>query len=276
MEMRKSWRRLIYLVIAVWLINFGNFIAKQQEELLLEHQLQVDSLEKELLAARADLKAVEEVYRDSLQMIIKNLYEKETYGTGGFEIASHEDIDVLYEIIMSAALDFTSLLENTGNYFDERKQYIETVPSIWPMEYDNALRITSGFGWRISPFTEELQWHTGIDMASVYNAKIIAPADGVVVECWPPPDHYWHGHSDLGGMLIIEHSDGIRTVYGHLSKTFVWGKDTVKRGQTLGIIGDTGKARGIHLHYEVFKDGSHVNPIDYLSSNRILVMSDTR
>lgn len=275
MEMRKSWRRLIYLVIAVWFINFGNFIANQQKDLLLEHQLEIDSLKEELSMAKADLEATREDYRDSLCMIVKNLYEEETYGTGGFEVGSQGNIDVLYEVIMNATLDFTSLLENVENYFDKRKEYIETVPSIWPLEYDSALRITSGFGWRISPFTDGEHWHTGIDVASVYNAGIMATADGVVVDCWPAPDGYYRGHPVLGGTVVIKHSDGFRTVYGHMNKVFVHEGQVVERGQMIGIVGDTGKARGRHLHYEVKKDGNHVDPIDYLSSNRILVMFDT-
>lgn len=288
----KSWktlsslikRRLIYLVLVIFLLDFMNIMAEQQRDLMLEYQQEVGSmetelsmvkadLEAELSMARADLEDTQIAYTESLRKIVKNLYEGETYGTGGFEIGPHEDIDILYEVIMAASLDFTIMLENTENYFDKRKEYVEQIPSIWPMEFSTALRITSGFGWRLSPFTEKMQYHSGIDIASMWNSKIIAPADGIVVEAWPPPNRYWQGHLILGGMLKIKHVNGFETVYGHMAKVFVHEGDEVVRGQVIGIIGDTGKAKGRHLHYEVLKDGKLVNPIDYLSSNRVLVMS---
>ena len=269
-------QRLIYLVLTIFLLDFANILADQRRDLIIGHQQEIDGLEAELSMTKADLEDTQEVYTESLRKIVKNLYENETYGTGGFEIGSHEDIDVLYEVIMTASLGFTTLLENTENYFNKRTEYIEQVPSIWPVEYDSTVRITSGFGWRLSPFMGNIQYHAGIDIASVWNAKIIASADGVVMDAWPSPDSYWEGHPVLGGALKIRHTDGFETVYGHLSKLYVHEGDAVVRGQVIGVIGDTGKAKGRHLHYEVWKDMSVVNPIDYLSSNRILVMSGTR
>lgn len=277
----KSWRslsgltrrRLIYIVLAFFLLDFVNILASQERDQTLKHQQEINSLKVELLMAKADLEDTQVAYEDSLRKIVKNLYEEETYGTGGFEIGSHEDIDVLYEVLMSASFDFTSMLENTENYFDKRKEYIEQVPSIWPMEYDNTMRITSGFGWRLSPFTGDIQYHSGIDIASVWNAEVNSSANGIVIETWPPPDGYWRGHPVLGGTVVIKHANGVKTVYGHMSKTLVLKGDVVVRGQVIGIVGATGKAKGRHLHYEVLKNGGYVNPIDYLSSNRILVMS---
>lgn len=277
----KSWRslsgltrrRLIYIVLAFFLLDFVNILASQERDQTLKHRQEINSLKVELLMAKADLEDTQVAYEDSLRKIVKNLYEEETYGTGGFEIGSHEDIDVLYEVLMSASFDFTSMLENTENYFDKRKEYIEQVPSIWPMEYDNTMRITSGFGWRLSPFTGDIQYHSGIDIASVWNAEVNSSANGIVIETWPPPDGYWRGHPVLGGTVVIKHANGVKTVYGHMSKTLVLKGDVVVRGQVIGIVGATGKAKGRHLHYEVLKNGGYVNPIDYLSSNRILVMS---
>ena len=277
----KSWRalsgltrrRLIYIVLAFFLLDFVNILATQEKDQELEHQQEINSLKAELLMAKADLGDTQVAYEESLRKIVRSLYDKETYGTGGFEIGSYEDIDVLYEMLMAASFDFTSMLKNTENYFNKRKEYIEQVPSIWPMEYDNSMRITSGFGLRLSPFTGEVQFHSGIDIASVWKAKVMATANGVVLETWPAPNSYWHGHPILGGTVIIEHANGLKTVFGHMSETLVLKGDVVERGQVIGIVGATGKAKGRHLHYEVLKDGKHVNPIDYLSSNRILVMS---
>ena len=277
----KSWRalsgltrrRLIYIVLAFFLLDFVNILATQEKDQELEHQQEINSLKAELLMAKADLGDTQVAYEESLRKIVRSLYDKETYGTGGFEIGSYEDIDVLYEMLMAASFDFTSMLKNTENYFNKRKEYIEQVPSIWPMEYDNSMRITSGFGLRLSPFTGEVQFHSGIDIASVWKAKVLATAGGVVLETWPAPNSYWKGHPILGGTVIIEHANGLKTVFGHMSETLVLKGDVVERGQVIGIVGATGKAKGRHLHYEVLKDGKHVNPIDYLSSNRILVMS---
>ena len=124
---------------------------------------------------------------------------------------------------------------------------------------------TSPFGYRISPFLGVEVWHEGLDVSGVWRAQVVAVEAGTVVEHWPPPDGYWRGHATYGGMVVIEHDDGMRVLYAHLSWSRVHTGDRVTAGQVIGRMGATGKADGAHLHLEVMApDGTLQNPALYI------------
>ena len=113
--------------------------------------------------------------------------------------------------------------------------------------------------------------HLGVDMAwnsaqGGAHVPVFSPADGTVVTAVDGKGNTW-GTSDhgYGNYVIVEHAPGVRTLVGHLEKWSVAVKvgQTVKRGQTLGIQGNTGYSNGYHVHYEVRLDGTKVNPVDY-------------
>lgn len=123
-----------------------------------------------------------------------------------------------------------------------------------------AAWVSSGTGYRMDPMgggTEGL--HKGVDLAGKIGASIKAALAGVVVDHWPAPDGYWHGHPIFGGFIVIDHGDELFSLYGHLSGTDVHEGDWVEAGQVIGELGDTGIATGPHLHFEVV-----VNPLRYL------------
>jgi len=125
---------------------------------------------------------------------------------------------------------------------------------------------SSPFGVRISPFSGILRHHDGLDITAVWRAQVVAVADGQIVEWWPPPDDHFSGHRTMGGMIRIDHGDGIESVYGHLYCTYIKGWQQVKAGQVIGRIGATGLTTGPHLHFELRLDGEAVNPLLYLTS----------
>lgn len=133
----------------------------------------------------------------------------------------------------------------------KKKQLLHT-PSIWPARG----WLTSGFGYRIDPFTGLRQFHDGIDIANRTGAPIIAPADGVVSRAFKD--------FGLGLVLEIKHGYGFVTRYGHLSKIYVKVGKKVKRGERVAAIGNTGRSTGPHLHYEVRLNGVAVNPRRYI------------
>jgi murein DD-endopeptidase MepM/ murein hydrolase activator NlpD len=115
---------------------------------------------------------------------------------------------------------------------------------------------TSPFGLRESPFTGNTAVHYGTDYGAPEGAEIQAVKDGVVVTHWPAPDGYYKGHPVMGGYLEILHDDGLSR-YAHLSKTFVHEGWSVKAGDLIGIIGNTGKTAGKtgrHLHFELLQN----------------------
>lgn len=134
----------------------------------------------------------------------------------------------------------------------------------FPVAESDYIMYTSSFGYRVSPILNVELYHQGVDIAAVGDAQIVAIADGTVVEHWPPPDGYFRGHDIYGGMVIIRHDNGWKSLYAHMSWTRVNTGDRVQSGEVIGRIGSTGKSRGIHLHIELMDGaGRNVNPVLY-------------
>jgi len=143
-------------------------------------------------------------------------------------------------------------LESVIDAFHDRLSYLTSVPSIWPVKG----WITSGFGYRISPFTHTLQFHEGVDIANAPGTPVKAPAEGYVL--------YAGWARGYGNVIILGHGYGISTVFGHLEKILVKQGDHVNRGDVIGLLGSTGRSTGPHLHYEVRVNGVPVNPLNFL------------
>lgn len=125
-------------------------------------------------------------------------------------------------------------------------------PSIWPVKG----WVTSGFGPRVSPFTEKPAWHDGLDIGAAANAPVQAPAQGRVTSVG--------FDSKLGNVVKLDHGFGIETLYGHLAKALVKEGQRVKRGDVVGLVGSTGLATGPHLHYMVKVNGQTFDPTKYI------------
>lgn len=125
-------------------------------------------------------------------------------------------------------------------------------PSIWPVSGE----VTSGFGWRISPWGGDREFHPGIDIANNMGTPIVATADGEVVQS---------GWSEgYGNIVEIKHDNGISTIYGHNSQIAVNVGQSVRKGQIIAYLGSTGRSTGPHAHYEVRVNGTAVDPISFL------------
>ena len=116
--------------------------------------------------------------------------------------------------------------------------------------------ISSYFGKRTDPFTGKPANHTGIDFAGKAGSDIVAVADGVVT---------WSGKRYGYGLLVeINHGNGYATRYAHNSENLVEVGDEIRKGQTVALMGDTGRATGPNLHFEVLKGGRRVNPVNFI------------
>ncbi|MGE0880122.1 MAG: M23 family metallopeptidase [Acidimicrobiia bacterium] len=116
--------------------------------------------------------------------------------------------------------------------------------------------ISSAYGNRIHPIYGVPQFHRGVDLAGGSSSNIRAAADGVVIEVATRVGY--------GMTTVIDHGGRIATLYGHQSRALVTPGDTVKAGQTIGIVGSTGFATGPHLHFEIRAQGLVINPTGYL------------
>lgn len=125
---------------------------------------------------------------------------------------------------------------------------------IWPAAYSKS--ITCKYGPRIHPITKKKSTHTGIDIRATTGSNVYATASGVVIKAG------WN--TAYGNMIIIDHGNGITSLYGHASKLVVKVGDTVNQGDIIMKAGSTGYSTGPHLHFEVRKDGTPQDPKNYL------------
>ena len=120
--------------------------------------------------------------------------------------------------------------------------------------------ISSHFGQRTDPFTGKPAMHNGMDFAGREGSSIIAVAAGVVT---------WAGHqSGYGNMVEVSHGDGFVTRYAHNKQNLVEAGAIVRKGDTIALMGSTGRSTGAHVHYEVYKHGRAVDPSSYIARTR--------
>ena len=156
------------------------------------------------------------------------------------------------ERLQSEALSREESLSELEKLLLGKREMLDHTPSIWPT---NGW-VTSGFGFRIHPFTGLTQMHEGLDISNRVGNIVIAPAEGII--------SHIGNDSLLGKILVISHGFGMTTRYGHLNKTLVKVGQKIRRGEKIAEIGMSGKATGPHLHYEVRLDGVPVNPMRYI------------
>jgi hypothetical protein len=135
---------------------------------------------------------------------------------------------------------------------------LRALPLIAPLA---RYRPTSGFGPRQDPFNGRPARHEGLDLAAPPGAPVRAAAPGIVLAAG------WRGQ--YGRLVEIDHGFGIRTRYGHLSRISVAPGRRLAAGESLGIVGRSGRAKGRHLHYEVLLKGTPVDPASFLEAGRI-------
>jgi len=143
-------------------------------------------------------------------------------------------------------------LQELSSAAEKKSSRWAATPSIWPVKG----WVTSGFGPRVSPFTEKPAWHDGLDIGAAANAPVQAPAQGRVTAVGFDPK--------LGVLVKVDHGFGIETLYGHLAKALVKEGQRVKRGEVVGLVGSSGLATGPHLHYMVKVNGQALDPVKYI------------
>ncbi len=264
------------LAMAAGILLISSSYFESPKELILRNEVkemefyydnllvEVDKLQKQLsnIENRDD-----NIYRIVLgaEPIDKNIREA---GIGGVD--RYEDIkdkNIIHE-------DFiVKLSENVDNL--RRKIYIETksqdevvelaeskeklfaaIPAIQPVSNKQLIALASGFGWRIHPIYKVKKMHTGIDFAAAIGTPIYATADGVI-------DKQDVSFSGYGKVIEIDHGFGYRSRYAHMHGFAVKHGQKVKRGDLIGYVGNTGLSTAPHLHYEVFVNGVHANPVHY-------------
>jgi len=170
----------------------------------------------------------------------------------GLDPAALADLRAKADGLADRSARFDEAFERLLAALVQRRERFAATPSVAPV----AGWITSGFGWRTSPFTGRRQFHRGLDIAAEPGAPILATASGRVA--------FAGVRGPLGRTVEIDHGHGVRTTYGHAASLDVRAGQRVKRGDRLGAVGSSGRSTGPHVHYAVRVNGRPVDPSDYL------------
>lgn len=277
-------------LVCISMVALGVFIhsyiqtAKENEELNYLYdvagiqELQIQYLQEHLQEMAERLRQAELIEKETRYMLLEEGLIHEEASELGAMIASRQlvaettsrsgrsirridprDMGMMLSSLEQAAFDLdgeiASLEERLSDLrskAEEAVSYSRARPSIWPV-YGN---ITSVYGWRRHPITGRSQFHEGLDIGAPYRTPIRATADGTVVLAG-----YQAGY---GYTVRIRHGYGFETLYCHCSSINVRVGQKVSRGDVIAYVGSSGSSTGPHLHYEVIKNGSKQNPMDYL------------
>ncbi len=262
---------ILFLTLTVFLVDYFMMRGLRQDY-------------KELSAAKAEQDRTLNRYQKSIDELNAKIDEFESYrqklnvmaglksqevieiepglggGENGLQVSlpeSNHQINLnRLEDINKKADGIETNLNTLANFYENQILELAATPSISPTKGYWA----SPFGWRDDPFTGKRTFHPGVDIATHNGNPVMATADGLVLST----------RTDrVGGKTIkISHpNSGYVTIYCHLSKYMVKPGQRVKRGDTIGLVGQTGRARGPHVHYEVRLNGKRLNPWYYILDN---------
>jgi len=267
---------LFGLIILFVLLN-TSFVNTPQE-LLLKRELQNYELQFELLNRRVSqmqnvLTNIEDrdnnIYRVYFEANpipeeqrlagfggINRYKDLEGFDNSNLIVKTTKKIDILTKqlVIQSKSLDEIQTLA------EKKEGLLSSIPSIQPIQNKDLKRMASGYGWRTDPFTKKRRRHYGMDFSAVKGTPIYASGNGIVKRA----DNRSAGY---GKHIRIDHGFGYVSLYAHLDKYKVRRGQSVKRGELIGYVGNTGRSVAPHLHYEILKDGKKINPINFYYGN---------
>ncbi len=224
----------------------------------LEQRLaQVKSSQDNLLGrvtakAVKDLKTAERIISRAGLNITRLLrrVDSDAYAQGGPFIAAGRGVSVGFA-------DGVAIFDRHMERLDDVRDVMRRLPLARPL---GTYRMASRFGRRRDPINRKWARHDGVDLAGKLRSPVMAPAPGKVIYAG------WKGR--YGRLITIDHGLGIKTRYGHLRRLHVKRGQTVKIGQMIGQLGNSGRSTGAHLHYEILVDGKPVNPIKFIKAGK--------
>jgi murein DD-endopeptidase MepM/ murein hydrolase activator NlpD len=160
----------------------------------------------------------------------------------------NEQFELLEDVAQKQTESFPILMEK----LEKHRNLLAATPSIWPAKG----WLSSSFGHRGSPFTQRREFHKGIDVSAPRGTPVFATGSGTVT--------FSGRKGSLGNIVVIDHGHGLVTRYAHNQKLLKKKGETVKRGDKIALIGNTGRSTGPHVHYEVQLNGMPVNPLNYI------------
>jgi hypothetical protein len=166
-------------------------------------------------------------------------------------IETYEHIDKLKKQMYIQTKSYDDILVMAKN----KSVMLASIPSIQPIINKDLKNFASGYGIRMHPILKVKRMHAGCDFSAPQGSPIYATGDGKIDEA--------RLMGDAGNTVVIDHGFGYKTKYFHMSGFAVRKGDKIKRGDVIGFVGNTGLSAAPHCHYEVWKDGKHINPVNY-------------
>lgn len=180
----------------------------------------------------------------------------EGYNSSQLLVETAKKLDRLTSEIYVQSKSFDQVFAMAKN----KEKMLASIPAIQPIRNIQLKRISSYFGYRTDPFYKVKKLHEGLDFSAPRGTPIHVTGDGKVIQVKRSKRGY-------GNEIIVDHGYGYKTLYAHLSAFKVKKGQNVKRGQVIGLVGNTGKSTAPHLHYEVRKNNVPIDPIYFFFSD---------
>jgi len=276
-------RRLTLLVVASFLLTLLGFVIytpifESPKEKELKRELEFVKLNEELHNKK--IVQLEKILND-IQERDNNIYrmyfevnsipdEQRKAGFGGVNrykaLEGFDNSEMIIDVtknmdVLSKQLYVQSKsLDEIVKLAEDKEKLLAAIPAIQPVKKEDLTRMASGYGWRSDPFTKAWKRHWGMDFTAQTGTPVYATGDGTVKRA----DNRATGY---GKHIRIDHGFGYTTLYAHLSNYNVKKNQKVKRGDLIGFVGNTGRSQAPHLHYEIIKNKSKINPINFYYGN---------
>lgn len=247
---RRHQLKLVYQAdqqILLKLNEQASLINKQKTE--VEHQKnEIALIREQLLAQKADYQAQAQSQSELIQRLNSDRLALEAAQNQLETDSKNLEVLIQQKVAEARATEEAQAKTNSRTSVIIRGTGVMAYPSDAPT--------SSPFGWRMHPVLGYRRFHAGLDFGASYGSTIRAADSGTVIFAG------WYG--GYGRAVIIDHGNGITTLYGHSSELYVADGQAVERGQAIAAVGSTGLSTGPHLHFEVRRNGTPVNPGDYL------------
>lgn len=239
----------IFLSILMFLLGtayvFAVSVRTMEYYRMKDNLFRISSRLQELNATMDSLKRAEEQFRKLFSLKSKN----EVLETFHYEDEGSLDMEALKKQI-DEKMESVAEIRKT---ISAQKDIHLATPSGWPVPGP----VSSGYGYREHPKSGDRKFHSGMDISVPQGTRVKATADGIVS---------FSGWSEGGGnTVVLEHGHGFSTAYAHNQRNLVRVGQRVKREDVIALSGATGISTGPHVHYEIWKNGRHVNPDGYLA-----------
>jgi len=255
----------IFALLFTYFFNFSEYLENkhEKEKLIMKYE----TLNEQLAALVFELNRLQHlddsVYRfmlntEALPQTMRaagyggsDRYTKlKNFANSEIVIETTRRVDEISKKLLVQSKSFREIFELAR----QKAHEIACIPALQPVSKRESF-ISSHYGMRLHPYYKVKRMHWGVDFSAEIGTKVYATADGTVEETG-----FLYGY---GKQILLNHGYGYKTRYAHLSKSYIGEGQKVKRGDIIAEVGNSGTSTASHLHYEVIRNGSCVNPVNY-------------